>query len=162
MLPNPDLGPDPYSQRLTLLMQQRLATRRRQPPRLDHRRAKRQQARCTKRPRAVEDASTVESASASRVEAIPLGKEEVKRTRLGLTQPLSDRPDRLELSRWGRDLGAPRSEVNGLVSPLKAHASSEVRQVESKARTQDAGALGTPGRVPPYDERRHLHEVEPV
>src|SRR5215216_2900474 len=75
MLPNPNLGPDPYSQRLTLLMQQRLATRRRQSLRLDHCRAKRQQACCAQRPRAAEDAGTVESAAASGVEAVPLGEE---------------------------------------------------------------------------------------
>src|SRR5215218_2457698 len=117
-------------------MQQRVATRRRQPLRLDHRRAKRQQACCAQRPRAVEDASAVESAAASGVEAVPLGEEKVKRTRLSLSQPLSDRPDSLELSARSTHLDAPRSEVNGLVSPLEAHVSGE-RQVESKACAQD-------------------------
>src|SRR5215207_108444 len=153
MLPNPNLGPDPYSQRLTLLMQQRLATRRRQSLRLDHCRAKRQQACCAQRPRAVEDAGTVESAAASGVEAVPLGEEKVKRTRLSLSQPLSDCPDRLELSAWSTHLGAPRSEVNGLVSPLEAHVSGEVRQVESKACAQDGErVVGVQGQKPqPWD-----------
>lgn len=101
----------------------------------------------------MEDASTVETASASGVEAVPLGEEEVKRTRLGLSQPLSDRPDRLELSAWGTDLGAPRSEVNSLVSPLEAHANGEVRQLESKACAQDGEqVVGVQGQKPhPWD-----------
>jgi hypothetical protein len=38
MLPDPGLGPDPYLKGLTLLVEQRLALRRGQPLRLDHRR----------------------------------------------------------------------------------------------------------------------------
>lgn len=85
----------------------------------------------------VEDTSAVEPASASGIETVPLDEEEIQRPRLGFPQALADRPGSFELGGWGMGVGASRSEVDGPTSLLKAHASSEVRQMEGKPCPQE-------------------------
>src|SRR5829696_3401083 len=75
----------------------------------------------------------VEGAFTSRIQDIPLGQEKLQRTRLGLRQPIADRPHGFELSGCSAALSAPRSKVDSPISLFEAHAGIEVWQMEGKS-----------------------------
>jgi len=49
----------------------------------------------------VQDAGAVEGGSASRIQSISLGQEKLQGTRLGLRQPVADRPNSFEFGGGG-------------------------------------------------------------
>src|SRR3712207_5886386 len=106
-LPNPGPRPDPYPQRFALLVEQGLTPWRWQPLRLEHRRATREQMGAVQRPGMMENSGSIEPASASGIETVPLDEEEIQRTRPGFPQPVADRPRSFELGRRRTTARAP-------------------------------------------------------
>src|SRR5829696_2004011 len=133
--PNSDSGPDPHLQRFALLVDQRCTFFwRRQPLRFEHGRPTRQQVGFVQRPRLVKDAGAVEGVPASGIQDIPFGEEKPQGTRLGLRQPIADRPDGVESGGGSMGAGTPRSKAYGVASPFEAHARVEVGYVEGQPR----------------------------
>jgi len=94
-----------------------------------------------KRPGVMENPGTIELASLSRIETVPLDEEEIQRTRPGFSDSLADHPGSFELGRGHPTACTPRSKVDGPILMLEAHASVEVGQVEGQPGSQNGDCV---------------------